>query len=124
MPRHLWRLLNEEAHMSIPIQTPPARRKVTLRLHAQLHETAQEAVRLGLAATQTAFIEDSIRMRAREVRHARMRRLADEAMGDPGFVADMRATVEEFRHADQECWPAHSARCHCSPAQPVCRWNQ
>ncbi len=91
--------------MSIPIQTPPARRKVTLRLHAQLHETAQEAVRLGLAATQTAFIEDSIRMRAREVRHARMRRLADEAMGDPGFVADMRATVEEFRHTDQERRP-------------------
>ncbi|MCX6358830.1 MAG: hypothetical protein NT029_03405 [Armatimonadetes bacterium] len=91
--------------MAVPIETPPTRHKVTLRLPAQLHETAQEAVRLGLAATQTAFIEDSIRMRAREVRHARMRRLADEAMSDPGFVADMRATMDDFRHVDQERWP-------------------
>jgi hypothetical protein len=91
--------------MSIQVETPPVRNKVTLRLPVQLHETAQEAVRLGLAATQTAFIEDSIRMRARVVRHARMRWLADEAMGDPGFVADMRATMGDFRHVGQERWP-------------------
>jgi hypothetical protein len=34
-----------------------------------------------------------------------MRWLADEAMGDPGFVADMRATMGDFRHVGQERWP-------------------
>ena len=83
------------------------RRKITLRLPEDLHATAQEAVRLGLASTQNAFIEESIRMREREVRHARMRRLAEEAMNDPEFVADMRGTMEAFRHADTEHWPTY-----------------
>ena len=81
------------------------RRKITLRLPSALHETTQEAVRLGLAPNQNAFIEDSIRLRAREVRHARMRKLAEEAMNDPGFVADMRDTMDAFKHGDAESWP-------------------
>ena len=81
------------------------RRKITLRLPARLHETTQEAVRLGLARSQNEFIEDSIRRRAREIRHARMRELAREAMEDPGFVEDMRGTMEAFKHTDRERWP-------------------
>lgn len=81
------------------------RHKLTVRLPSALHETAQEAVRLGLAPNQNAFIEDSIRLRTREVRHARMRMQAEEAMNDPDFVADMRDTMKAFTHVDGEGWP-------------------
>src|SRR5438477_10324660 len=81
------------------------RHKVTLRLSPDAFSTAQEAVELGISPNQNAFIEDSIRLRAREVRHARMRAQAEEAMNDPGFVADMRDTMEAFKHADTEFWP-------------------
>jgi Arc/MetJ-type ribon-helix-helix transcriptional regulator len=86
-------------------RTANDRRRITLRLPADLYAATQEAVRLGLAPNQNAFIEEAIRLRAREVRHVRMRRLAEEAMNDPGFVADMRETMETFRRADAERWP-------------------
>jgi len=57
---------------------------------------------LGLAATQSEFIEEAVRRRAREVREARLRRLAQEAMDDPDFVADMRETMQAFRFADAD----------------------
>ena len=44
------------------------------------------------------------RYQEREARQARMRQLADEAMNDPGFVADMQATMAAFRHVDAETW--------------------
>jgi len=78
-----------------------------LRLPESLHATTIQAVSLGLAPTQNAFIEQSIRMRTREVRHARMARLAEEAMNDPGFVSDMRDTMSAFRFVDAERWPAN-----------------
>ncbi len=89
-----------------PIATKSkTRRRVTLRLPDHLHESTQEAVRLGLAPNQNAFIEDAIRMREREVRHARMRKQAAEAMNDPDFVADMRGTMQDFKFVDGEHWP-------------------
>jgi hypothetical protein len=88
-----------------PVQQTKLRRKITLRLSPALHATTQEAVRLGLAPNQNAFIEDSIRLRSREIRHARMRMMAEEAMNDPGFVADMRDTMDAFKHVDSEGWP-------------------
>lgn len=83
----------------------PVRRKISLRLSLALHDAVQEAVRLGLAPNQNTFIEDSIRMREREVRHARMRHLAAEAMADPDFVVDMRGVMAEFQYVDSEAWP-------------------
>ncbi len=94
--------------MAMTTPTRP-KQKITLRLPAELMETAQEAVRLGLAPSQSAFIEDSLRRRMREVRHAWMRRLAEEAMADPDFVADMRATQREFGAADAGEWPPFDA---------------
>ena len=44
---------------------------------------------------------------AREVRHAMMRKLAEEAMNDPLFVADMREVMHDFRFVDAENWPAY-----------------
>lgn len=83
-----------------------ARRKTTLRLPDDVYETAREGAALGLAESESAFIADAVRRRAREVRHARMRRLADEAMADPGFVADMRETMAAFGPLDSQDWPA------------------
>lgn len=78
---------------------------ITLHLPEDLYATANEAVSLGLAPSQESFIEEAIRRRILEVRHARMRLLAAEAMADPGFVADMQDTLEDFRQVDQENWP-------------------
>lgn len=83
----------------------PARRKTTLRLPDDVYETAREGAALGLAASESAFIADAVRRREREVRHARMRRQADEAMADPGFVADMRETMAAFETSDTRDWP-------------------
>lgn len=80
---------------------------VTLELPDDVYQTAQEAVTLGISPSQTAFIEEAIRLRAREVRHARMRKLAEEAMADPDFVADLRETMHAFRHVDKENWPLY-----------------
>ncbi|MDQ2688121.1 MAG: hypothetical protein M3Y28_09675 [Armatimonadota bacterium] len=79
--------------------------EITLHLPEDLYETAQEAVTLGLAASDTDFIEEAVRRRILEVRHARMRILAAEAMADPGFVADMHDTMNAFCYADAENWP-------------------
>lgn len=77
---------------------------ITLELPDDIYATAQEAVTLGLASSQTAFIEEAIRLRSREVHHARMRKLAAEAMADPDFVADLRETMQAFQYADKENW--------------------
>jgi hypothetical protein len=84
------------------------KQKVTLRLSPDVMQTAQDAVSLGIAPNATAFIEDAIRARAREVRHARMRQLAQEAMADPDFVADMHDTVRSFDAVAGENWPGES----------------
>lgn len=57
-----------------------------------------------MSPNQNAFIEDAIRLRAREVRHARMRIQAAEAMSDLGFVEDMRETMRAFEAADGDGW--------------------
>jgi len=80
---------------------------VTLHLPKDVYDTAQEAVALGLAPSLFSFIEEAIRLRMREVRHARMRKLASEAMADPDFVADMTETMQAFRHVDKENWPLY-----------------
>ncbi len=77
---------------------------ITLELPDDVYATAEEAVELGLAPSHSSFIEDAIRLRMREVRHARMRVLAAEAMADPGFVADLHETMQAFRHVDTENW--------------------
>ena len=85
-----------------PNLTP--RHKLTVRLSSDAYSTAQEAVELGLSPNQNAFIEDAIRLRTREVRHARMRVQAAEAMNDPVFVADMRETMQTFASSDRDSW--------------------
>jgi len=80
------------------------RHKVTVRLSPDAFSTAQEAVELGISPNQNSFIEDAIRLRAREVRHARMRIQAAAAMSDRGFVEDMRATMRAFESADRDGW--------------------
>ena len=80
---------------------------ITLELPDDVYAAAEKAVTLGLAPSQTAFIEEAIRLRMREIRHARMRKLAAEAMADPDFVADLRETMQAFRHVDKEHWPLY-----------------
>ncbi len=80
---------------------------ITLELPDDVYAATEEAVALGLASSHTAFIEEAIRLRMREIRHARMRILAAEAMADPGFVADLNETMHAFRHVDKENWPLY-----------------
>jgi len=80
---------------------------ITLELPDDIYAAAEEAVTLGLASSHTAFIEEAIRLRMREIRHARMRKLAAEAMADPDFVADLHETMHTFRHVDKENWPLY-----------------
>ncbi len=95
----------EKAVANVTTTTTDKRRKMTLRLPTDLYATTQEAVRLGLAPTENAFIQDAIRRRARDLRHAQMRRLAEEAMDNPGFVAHMPGTMEAFAAVDAEHGP-------------------
>jgi hypothetical protein len=44
----------------------------------------------------------------REERNTRLAELADEAMADPRFVADMQETMEAFRYVDAEHWPSYN----------------
>lgn len=80
---------------------------ITLELPDDVYATAEEAVNLGLASSQSSFIEEAIRLRMREVRHARMRVLAAEAMADPDFVSDLQETMQAFEHTDGENWPLY-----------------
>ena len=80
---------------------------VTLELADDAYATAEEAVRLGLASSQSTFIEEAIRLRTREVRYARMRVLAEQAMADPDFVSDLHETMQVFEHVDKENWPSY-----------------
>ena len=59
----------------------------------------KETNRLGLAASGRNFIEEAIRLRTRAVRNVRLRLLAQEAMADSDFVADMRETNTAYRDA-------------------------
>ena len=77
---------------------------ITLELPDEVYATAEEAVRLGLAPSESFFIEEAIRLRMREVRHARMRILAEEAIADPNFVSDLHDTMSAFQHTDAESW--------------------
>ena len=92
--------------MPAPARTirPSPRHKVTVRLSPDTFSTAQEAVELGISPNQNSFIEEAIRLRAREVRHARMRIQAEVAMSDRGFVEDMRETMLAFESADRDGW--------------------
>ena len=78
---------------------------ITVELADDAYATAEEAVRLGIASSQSSSIEEAIRLRTREVRHARMRVLAEQAMADPDFVSDMRDSMQAFQHTDKENWP-------------------
>jgi len=80
---------------------------ITLDLPDDVYATAEEAVTLGLAPSRSLFIGEAIRLRMREVRHARMCKLAVQAMADPDFVADLHETMEAFRYADKENWPLY-----------------
>jgi len=90
---------------TIPKQA--ARTKLTVRLSEDTMRTVNDAVSIGLAPSSNAFIDEAIRARAREVRYARLRKLADEAMADPLFVQDMRETMAAFEPVDRERWPEY-----------------
>lgn len=85
------------------------RTKLTVRLTDEALQTVNEAVELGLCSSSNAFIDDAIRAKAREVRHARMRRLAAEAIADPQFVEDMHATAHAFEATDHAQWPLYDS---------------
>ncbi len=80
---------------------------ITLELPDDVYATAEEAVQLGLASSQSSFIEEAIRLRMREVCQARMRVLAAEATADPDFVSDLHETMQAFQHTDKQNWPLY-----------------
>ena len=68
------------------------------------------AITLNLPDDVYATAEEAMRLRTREVRHARMRKLASEAMADPDFVTDLQETMQAFRHVDNENWPLYDEK--------------
>lgn len=78
--------------------------KLTLRLSSDVMRTTNNAVESGYAPTITAFVEEAIRAKAIEVRHAQMRKLAAEAMADPDFVSDMHETMTSFDSFNRDGW--------------------
>jgi len=79
--------------------------KLTVRLTEDTMKLVNDAVAFGIASSPDAFIDEAIRARAREVRHARLRILAEDAMADPLFVQDMHETMATFEPVDRELWP-------------------
>ena len=65
------------------------------------------ATTFQLADDAYATAEEAIRLRSREVHHARMRVLAEQAMADPDFVSDLHENMQAFQHVDKENWPAY-----------------
>lgn len=72
----------------------PSLRKVTFRVPEGVIEAVRTLVEEGEAASVSAFVEDALRMKLREVRRARLYAAYEEAARDPVFMAEMRAMVE------------------------------
>ena len=73
-----------------------------IRLSTDAFATPQEAVELGISPNQNSFIDEALRLRGHEVRHARMRLQATTAMSDRGYVEDIRETMRAFDSAYQK----------------------
>jgi len=89
------------------MSTVREKQTLTLRLASDVLDTAQDAVRAGMAPNVTAFIEAAVRARKQAVRNARLNLLAAEAMADPDFVRDMRDISAEFAETDRKSWPQY-----------------
>ncbi len=76
--------------------------KVTLSLDAELLERVRKVVQAGNAKSQSAFFEDALRAKLRQIEWEAWRREMEEAGKDPLFLADIEEVERDFMHADAE----------------------
>lgn len=70
--------------------------KTTVHLEDSLLQAMKQAIEEGAAPNASAFVEDAIRMKLREVRRERLYAAYAEAAQDPGFLAEMESTTRAF----------------------------
>lgn len=71
-------------------------KKATFRIDESVFAAMKRYVEAGVAASQTALVEDALREYLRELRKKRLDAAYAAAADDPAFMADMRATTEAF----------------------------
>ena len=71
-------------------------KKVTVHLHESVSVAIMRMVQLGAATSQGAFIEASVIAKLCEMRREKVYAAYADAAADPGFMADMSATVHAF----------------------------
>lgn len=79
-----------------------AHKKVTVSLDAGLVEEVQRLVNEGRAPSQSAFFEEALRRKLREIRREERRKALLAASKDPLFLADIEEIEREFASADAE----------------------
>jgi uncharacterized protein (DUF1778 family) len=89
---------------------PPKESRLSIRASGSEKALLAQAAKVKRMNTSQFVLQSSLEaaeavLSEKEIRYARMRRLAAEAMSDPGFVEDMRGTMRDFRFVDAERWP-------------------
>lgn len=72
------------------------RKKVTLQVRASVVEAVKILVEGGEVASASAFVEEALEQRLREMRRARVYRAYREAANDEAFMKDMESTTSAF----------------------------
>ncbi|MCZ6892388.1 MAG: ribbon-helix-helix domain-containing protein [Chloroflexi bacterium] len=79
-----------------------AQKKVTLSLDANLIEDVQQLVGAGEAKSQSAFVEEALRARLKQLEREAWERSLEAASKDPMYLADMEEVERDFMYADAE----------------------
>ena len=79
-----------------------AQKKVTLSLDANLVEDVQQLVGEGEAKSQSAFVEEALRARLKQLEREAWERSLEAASKDPMYLADMEEVEQDFMYADAE----------------------
>lgn len=75
---------------------------VSYTFHRSTAEAVRELAQQGLIANASAFVEDAVKARLRELWWERRDAEYARAAADPEFVREMRETEEAFREVDAE----------------------
>lgn len=87
--------------------------KATFRIRASVLDAIRIAVEAGVAPSASAFVEEAVTDRLRELRRARVYRAYAEAAQDPAFLEDMEETTRAFDGSTADGLPGASRRHSC-----------
>jgi hypothetical protein len=77
-------------------------RKVGWQVRRSVAEAVKEAVELGAAESQNAFVEDALLRRLKELRREKLYSAYEAAARDPAFMEDMRSIDEAFSGTERD----------------------